>query len=90
MRRSLENNRGLDTAAQADDRDEGRPLSLVASDSRDDRILYVPDILLLIRNAKSKWWVRNRFAPEARFKVGRSPAWWEKDALSWLRRRGGK
>lgn len=90
MRRSFENNRGFDRAAQAVDHDEGRPPSLVGSDSRDDRILYVPDVLVLIRNAKSEWWVRNRFAPEARFKVGRSPAWWEKDALSWLRRRGGK
>jgi hypothetical protein len=90
MRRSLENDRGFDRAAQAVDRDEGRPISLVGSDPRDDRILYVRDVRLLLRNAKSEWWVRNRFAPEARFKVGRSPAWWEKDALSWLRRRGGK
>jgi hypothetical protein len=48
------------------------------------RILFVADILELIRNAKSSWWVRNSFAPEHRFKVGRSPAWWEGDALNWL------
>ena len=90
MRRSLKNNRGSARVAQAGDRDEGRPLGLIGADPRDDRILYVPDVLLLIRNAKSEWWVRNRFAPDARFKVGRSPAWWEKDALLWLRRGGGK
>jgi hypothetical protein len=90
MRRSLENNRGFDRAAQAVDRDEEQPLSLVSSDPREDRILYVRDVRLLLRNAKSEWWVRNRFAPEARFKVGRSPAWWEKDARAWLRRRSGK
>jgi hypothetical protein len=59
-------------------------LSLVGSDPPEDRILYVPDVLLLIRNGKSAWWVRNRFAPEHRFKVGRSPAWWEHDAIAWL------
>ena len=52
-----------------------------------DRVLYVPDVLELIRNAKSAWWVRNHFAPEHRFKVGRSPAWWERDAIAWLEAR---
>lgn len=90
MRRSIEKNRGSPGAAQASDGDEGRSLSLVGADRPGDRILYVTDVLLLIRNAKSAWWVRNRFAPELRFKVGRSPAWWESDAMSWLRDGGGK
>lgn len=48
------------------------------------RLMYVPDIRALIRNAKSDWWIRTCFAPEHRFKVGRSPAWWERDAVAWL------
>ena len=90
MRRSLAKDRRFSGGAQAGEREQGRPLGLVGSDSPNDRILYVPDVLLLIRYAKSAWWVRNRFAPEHRFKVGRSPAWWESDARSWLRQRGPK
>lgn len=59
-------------------------LELLKPDSGKGRVMYVRDVLELIRHGKSPWWVRNNFAPEHRFKVGRSPAWWEKDALSWL------
>src|SRR5262249_25539814 len=52
--------------------------------NRKGRILYVADIRTLIENAKSEWWGRNCFAPEYRVKVGRSPAWWESDAIAWL------
>jgi len=52
--------------------------------NRKGRILYVADIRALIGNGKSDWWVRNCFAPDYRFKVGRSPAWWESEAIAWL------
>ena len=67
-----------------------RALSLVEANSAKGRILYVPDILALIRHQKSPWWVRNCFAPNHRFKVGRSPAWWESDALKWLESQGAR
>lgn len=71
-------------------RPQGRAIELVRADSGKGRVLYVKDILELIRHAKSAWWVRNSFAPEYRFKVGRSPAWWENDALSWLQAQGAR
>jgi hypothetical protein len=60
------------------------PIRLVREGDRNDRILYVPDVLELLRHEKSAWWVRKCFAPELRFKVGRSPAWWESEAVAWL------
>lgn len=66
------------------------PLTLVRGrDPDEDQVLYVNDIVELLRHAKSAWWVRNYFAPDRRFKVGRSPAWWRKDALAWLNQRPG-
>ncbi len=68
-----------------EDRQAMRIIKELAADvNGKGRILFVADILELIRDAKSSWWVRNNFAPEHRFKVGRSPAWWEGDALNWL------
>jgi hypothetical protein len=64
---------------------DARPaLSLVSAETERGRLLYVPDVRELLRDAKSAWWVRNHFAPEHRFKVGRSPAWWESEAVAWL------
>jgi hypothetical protein len=60
------------------------PVALVRPDTGRGRILYVRDVVELLGNAKSEWWVRNNFAPESRFKVGRLPAWWESDAYAWL------
>jgi hypothetical protein len=62
------------------------PIRLIRADDKTDRILYVSDVLELLRHEKSAWWVRNHFAPELRFKIGRSPAWWESDAVAWLAR----
>ena len=70
-------------------RRDGSPLELLTADFGKGRVMYVRDVLELICHGKSSWWVRNNFAPEYRFKVGRSPAWWEKDALSWLDKQGG-
>jgi len=65
-------------------------MELIKSNSEKGRVMYVPDILELIRHGKSSWWVRNKFAPNHRFKVGRSPAWWERDAVTWLETQGAK
>lgn len=48
------------------------------------RMLFVPDVVALLHGKKSAWWVRNRFAPEHRKKLGRDPYWWESDAQKWL------
>lgn len=63
-------------------RDISRQIASIRPDA--DKLLYVPDVQALLRNGKSAWWVRNNFAPEHRIKVGRSPAWWLSDALTWL------
>jgi len=65
-------------------------MELIKSNSEKGRVMYVRDVLELIRHAKSSWWVRNNFAPKHRFKVGRSPAWWERDAVTWLENQGAK
>jgi hypothetical protein len=75
-------NRNLQGSAQE------RVFGLVRPSSEKGRMLYVSDVIELLRNGKSAWWVRNHFAPEHRLKVGRSPAWWESDALDWLNRQG--
>ncbi len=48
------------------------------------RMLFVPDVVALLNGKKSAWWVRNKFAPEKKHKLGRDPYWWECDALAAL------
>ncbi len=48
------------------------------------RLLFVDDISLLLGKRKTDWWIRHRFAPGAKLKVGRSCAWFEREALEWL------
>lgn len=48
------------------------------------RMLFVPDVIELLQGKKGVWWVRNRFAPEYKHKLGRDPYWWEREALAWL------
>lgn len=50
------------------------------------RMLFVPDIIDLLHGKKGAWWVRNRFAPEFRHKLGRDTYWWEAEAIAWLDR----
>lgn len=52
------------------------------------RMLFVPDIVRLLDGKKSAWWVRNRFAPEYKRKLGRDPYWWEADVQKWLDSQG--
>lgn len=33
---------------------------------------------------RSLWWVRNMFAPDDRQYLGRTPFWWENDAVRWI------
>jgi len=77
---SLVNNRktGVESQVSRSTRVPGR------SEGTRGRILFVSDVRELLRGGKSDWWVRNHFAPEHRFYVGRTPAWWESDALAWL------
>lgn len=82
------NERSANLAQAANAGTERGSLGLMKPGTEKGRVLYVRDILGLIRDEKSAWWVRNYFAPEYRFKVGRSPAWWESDAHAWLERRG--
>jgi len=58
--------------------DEGKPLA------ERGRMLFVPDVIELLKGKKSAWWVRNCFAPDHKHKLGRDPYWWESDALRWL------
>ena len=67
-----------------------RSLSAVRIGAERGRLLFVADVLELLNHTKSAWWVRNCFAPVHRFKVGRSPAWWERDALDWLDSRAAR
>ena len=55
------------------------------------KILYAEDIRALYgrrpdghRWRKSLKWVWANFAPEFRHKDGRTPWWWEADALRWM------
>lgn len=48
------------------------------------RMLFVRDVVALLDGRKSAWWVRNRFAPEFKRKLGRDPFWWECEAVAWL------
>ena len=48
------------------------------------RMLFVPDVIVLLKHQKSARWVMNRFAPEHKHKLGRDPYWWESDAIRWL------
>jgi hypothetical protein len=48
------------------------------------RMLFVADVVKLLQGRKSEWWVRNRFAPDKKHKLGRDPYWWESDALEAL------
>lgn len=47
-------------------------------------MLFVPDVVELLRGKKSAWWVRNKFAPDKKHKLGRDTYWWECDALAAL------
>lgn len=48
------------------------------------RMLFVADVVELLKHRKSAWWVRNKFAPEHKHKLGRDPYWWESDVTAWL------
>jgi hypothetical protein len=48
------------------------------------RMLFVADVVKLLQDRKSAWWVRNHFAPEFKHKLGRDPYWWEADAQRWM------
>lgn len=48
------------------------------------KMLFVDDVVALLKNRKSAWWVRNRFAPEKKHKLGRDPYWWESDVVAFL------
>lgn len=54
------------------------------------RMLFLRDVQALFGTdetgafRKSLWWVKNHFAPEFKRKLGRSPYWWETEALQWL------
>src|ERR1700682_2209629 len=48
------------------------------------RLLYVDDISRLLGGRKTEWWVRHHFAPSHKRKIGRSCAWFERDALEWI------
>lgn len=54
------------------------------------RMLFVADVVALLKGKKSAWWVRNRFAPEHKKKLGRDPYWWESDAQRWLDQQTGE
>lgn len=47
-------------------------------------MLFVPDVLEMLNGKKGIWWVRNRFAPDKKHKLGRDPYWWESDVRDWL------
>lgn len=53
-------------------------------------MLFVRDVVDLLKGKKSAWWVRNRFAPDLRHKLGRDTYWWESDALRWLDQQTGE
>lgn len=53
------------------------------------RMLFVPDVVAPLKGKKSAWWVRNRFAPEFKHKLGRDSYWWEAEAVMWLDRKRG-
>lgn len=62
-------------------------LSLVRhADSTESPIVYVDDVVRLLGGRKSAWWVRNHFARDRRFKIGRSVAWFRSDADEFLAR----
>lgn len=58
------------------------------------RMLFVRDVQALFPKKedgtplKSAWWVRNRFAPDKKHRLGRDPYWWENDAIAWLDAQG--
>jgi len=54
------------------------------------RLLFVSDIEELLGRRKSAWWIRHRFAPSVKIKVGRDCAWYESDAYSWLDAQRGR
>jgi hypothetical protein len=54
------------------------------------RMLFVNDVRELFgkdgngQYRKSAWWVRRRFAPELKHRLGRDPYWWESDIAAWM------
>jgi len=84
---SLRNDRRIAASVQGPP-GERAPVALVRSETGRGRIYYVRDAVELLGGKKSEWWVRNHFAPEHRFKVGRMPAWWEADVFAWLDAQG--
>lgn len=65
-------------------RQRGAPLSLIGADVAPPRCLVIDDVYELLRGSKSKWWIRTKFAPEHRLKIGRTVAWLESDVHSWI------
>jgi len=65
------------------------PEAVVAPANR-GRLLYVSDVAELLGQRKSDWWIRHRFAPHTKIKIGRDCAWYESDAYSWLDAQRGK
>jgi hypothetical protein len=48
-------------------------------------LLYVDDVVRdIFRGRKSAWWVRHNVAPNAKIKIGRDCAWYERDVHAWL------
>lgn len=47
-------------------------------------LVYIDDVIAMLGGRKSRWWVRNHFAPKARLRIGRTPAWPRSEALSWI------
>lgn len=50
------------------------------------KLLYVEDVVQLLGGKRDAWWVRHKFAPEFKRKIGGACAWWERDALFWIDR----
>jgi hypothetical protein len=67
----------------------GRPpifgLDRAPSVAQHDRMLFAEDVSReLLQGRRSATWVRRRFAPEFKRRLGRSPYWFESDALAWM------
>lgn len=60
------------------------------------RMLFVSDVQKLFGKddagnwRKSEWWIRNKFAPDKKKKLGRDPFWWEIDVQDELDKEEGE
>ena len=66
------------------------PLALVRPLADRGRVLYADDIVALYgmkpngKPRRSKDWVWRNFCPSGKHKDGRSPWWWEYEAIAWM------